>query len=69
MNSANQMLSVYEVAKRLGICTRGVRRLVAAGALPPPVKVGASSRWFESDVFAYLEKLKSQRDGAQRRSA
>ncbi|MFN0129657.1 MAG: helix-turn-helix transcriptional regulator [Verrucomicrobiales bacterium] len=69
MNSGDQMLSVSEVAKRLAICARGVRRLVAEGEFARPVKVGASSRWFESDIFAYLEKLKSERDGTQRRTA
>lgn len=65
----DQILAIGDVAKRLRISTRGVRRLVAAGQLAVPVKVGASSRWFESDVLAYLEKLKSQRDRTQRRCA
>lgn len=63
------MLSVEEVSTKLGICSRSVRRLVAAGDLPGPVKAGACSRWFASDVANYLEKLKSQRDGMQRRPA
>jgi len=57
----DRLMTVSDVAKQLGICTRTVHRLVAAGDLPPPVKVGRASRWFISDVNSYLERLRQER--------
>ncbi|MGI8603421.1 MAG: helix-turn-helix transcriptional regulator [Verrucomicrobiales bacterium] len=65
----DRMLTVEMVAGCLGICTRGVRRLVASDELPPPVKIGGSSRWFWSEVAAYLERLKTRRDSQLRRAS
>jgi predicted DNA-binding transcriptional regulator AlpA len=57
----DQLLCIKDVAVRLAVCTRTVERLVAKGELVPPVKVAKSSRWFFSDVEAYMEKLRQIR--------
>jgi excisionase family DNA binding protein len=57
----DELLHIKEVAKRLGICVRGVWRLIASGHLPKPVKVGAASRLPASEVAAYIERLKRER--------
>ncbi len=56
-----QLLTIREVAGRLCLSTRAVYRLVADGALPCPVKIGAASRFYESDIRDFLEKLRKQR--------
>ncbi|MFC1451851.1 helix-turn-helix transcriptional regulator [Verrucomicrobiota bacterium] len=55
------LISVAQVAGLLGVCTRTVHRLIAAGELQPPVKVGRASRWFWSDVQGYLDRLRQIR--------
>lgn len=61
-----RLLDLEEVARMLGgISTRSVRRLVARGDLPKPVKVLSSPRLYHSDVVTYLERLKLKRDGSK----
>jgi predicted DNA-binding transcriptional regulator AlpA len=65
MNEANGelLLSLEEVGRMLGgISTKTVRRRIAEGLLPQPVKEGKFSRLFHSDVAAVIEKLKRERD-------
>jgi len=53
-----RLLDLDEVAKLLGgISTRSVRRLIAQGDLPRPVKVLSSPRLYQSDVADYLERF------------
>ncbi len=61
-NDEDWLMDLKEVAEKLGrISTRSVRRLIAKGDLPKPVKVLSSPRLYHSDVIAYLEKLKQKR--------
>lgn len=60
-NSIDRLLSLDDVAAILSVCTRSVRRLVESQELPPFVKIGRSSRLYQSDIEAYLEKLKEKR--------
>jgi hypothetical protein len=46
------------------VSERSVRRLIARGDLPHPVKVLSSPRLYHSDVVTYLEKLKTHREAA-----
>lgn len=57
----DQLLSVPAAAARLDISRRSLYRLIAAGQLPPPIKVGGSTKLCESDLVSYLEHLKAQR--------
>jgi len=59
----DRLMDLEEVAEKLGnISTRSVRRLIAKGDLPKPVKVLSSPRLYHSDVTVYLEKLKQKRE-------
>jgi predicted DNA-binding transcriptional regulator AlpA len=61
----DRLMDLEEVAEMLGnISTRSVRRLIARGDLPQPVKVLSSPRLYRSDVVAYLDGLKQKRDTA-----
>ena len=55
------LISIKDVANRLSLSVRAVYRLIADDSFPPPVKVGGASRWYESDLSDYLNRLKSQR--------
>lgn len=55
------LLRVRQVADRLGVSVRTVRRLIARGELPQPVKVGRSSCIPADEVVAYVERLKGER--------
>lgn len=61
-NTANdRLLSIRQVAERLGLSTRAVYRLCAKGEFPKPVKLGGATRFYESDLQSFLERLKSRR--------
>ena len=63
LKAEDRLMDLEEVAEQLGnISTRSVRRLIARGDLPKPVKVLSSPRLYHSDVTAYLERLKQKRD-------
>lgn len=58
----DRLLHIKQVAADLGICIRGVWRLVASGELRQPVKVGSgSARFPASEVAAYIERIKRER--------
>lgn len=58
---SDNLLSLPSAAKQLDISVRGLYRLIARKELANPVKVGGSSKLFESDLEAYKARLKSQR--------
>lgn len=52
-----KLISLATAADMLAVTKRSVYRLIAAGELPRPVKVGGASRMRESDVEAYIDRL------------
>lgn len=67
LSSEDRLIDFKEVAHLLGdISERSVRRLIARGDLPQPVKVLSAPKLYQSDVFAYLEKLKAKRPANRR---
>ena len=60
-NTTSELLSLRAAALRLNISIRGVYRLMAAGHLPHPVKVGGASKLFDSDIRDYLAAIKAKR--------
>lgn len=54
-------LTLDEVARRLGVSLRQVYRLIHRGELPQAVKVGRAARMPESELAAYVERLKGRR--------
>ncbi|MGK0188646.1 MAG: excisionase family DNA binding protein [Verrucomicrobiales bacterium] len=57
-----RFLRKNEAAERMAISVRNLDRLISAGEFPAPVKINRSSRILESDVEAYMARLKAQRD-------
>ena len=58
----DNLISLQEAAERLDASVRTVRRVIAEGNLPPVVKVRGRSKPFESDVEAYKDQLRNERD-------
>lgn len=56
----DQLIPIKTVAAQLGISTRAVYRLVAKGDFPRPVKVGGATRFYQSDLAQYLNRLRNQ---------
>ncbi len=54
MAVADRLLSVRQVADRLGVSTRQVWKLASSGRLPEPVRLGRSVRWKESCLAEFL---------------
>ncbi|MBI5865344.1 MAG: excisionase family DNA-binding protein [Planctomycetes bacterium] len=51
----DRLLTVREVAARLGISGRQVQKLLASGRFPAPVRLGRSVRWRNGDVSRFIE--------------
>lgn len=50
------LLDINGVAERLNVCPRTVDTLLAAGELPPPIRVGRLRRWDAETVEAHLRR-------------
>ncbi|HEY1601475.1 MAG TPA: helix-turn-helix domain-containing protein [Pirellulales bacterium] len=49
------MLSVKELSQRLGIASRTVWRMLSAGELPAPIKIGGQTKWRRSEIEAMID--------------
>jgi len=56
------LLNDKQVADRLDISPRTLRRLVARAEFPQPLKVGRSSKWATSDITEYIDGIKAKRN-------
>ncbi len=68
------LLRMHEVARRIGVHRATVYRLIASGALPPPVRLsgehgqhGGAVAWPEAEIDAFGRKLIAERDAHQAR--
>ena len=68
------LLRMHEVARRIGVHRATIYRMVASGALPPPVRLsgehgqhGGAVAWPESEIEQYGRKLIAERDAHQAR--
>lgn len=56
-----RLITLKEAAEMLCISSRTMYRLMAAGCLPSPVKVGRATRLVLTEVDAYIDQLKAKR--------
>ena len=56
------LLTVREGSALLGTSVPTFWRWVANGILPRPVKLGGMSRWPQSELLAFIEAAKAQRN-------
>ena len=65
IDRALRLYRAGDVAEVLTLSVREVWRLVAIGTLPPPVKIGRCSVWFDSDISEFQTRLREQRERKQ----
>ena len=57
-----RLLNLTEALGRTSLKKSQFYDLIAAGAVPQPVKIGRSSRWPESEIQQYIASLKLARN-------
>jgi excisionase family DNA binding protein len=62
MPTANQFLTVHEVAAMFGVSRATIWRRVQDGTLPQPVKIGRATRFSQSEIELAAERLMEGRD-------
>ena len=60
----NKLMTIREVAERLGVTPRTVWNLIAGGEFPRPLRVGGSRRFQQSDIQRYIAGLDARRGEA-----
>lgn len=63
-NDLDRLLTSREVCEWLGRSHASLYRDIAGGQIPPPIKIGHSSRWPASEIRDLIEKAKAARDEA-----
>ncbi|WP_136683121.1 helix-turn-helix transcriptional regulator [Falsirhodobacter xinxiangensis] len=61
MHIMDPLLTAREAAPLLGVSIPTFWRRVADGTVPKPVKLGALSRWPQSEIIEVIEKAKARR--------
>ena len=57
----DRVMRLPEIAKALGVCVRSVRRMTDRGELPRLVRVGRTVGLMQSDIEAFLERMRNER--------
>ncbi|TSE32106.1 helix-turn-helix transcriptional regulator [Tepidimonas charontis] len=58
-----RLLRAPEVARALGIGRSTLYRWVAAGLVPPPLRLGGAARWRPEDIERVLVRAEALRKG------
>ena len=62
--SSDPLLTARTAAPILGVSVPTFWRRVADGTVPKPIKMGALSRWPQSEILAVIDKAKAARIAA-----
>lgn len=65
MTITDPLLKDREAASLLGISVPTFWRRVADGTIPKPLKLGALSRWPQSEILTVIERAKAARHGLE----
>ncbi|WP_159876865.1 helix-turn-helix transcriptional regulator [Aquitalea denitrificans] len=57
-----RLITVDEVVHFTGLSIPTIYRHIRTGDFPKPIKLGRGSRWVESELMAWLEAKKAERD-------
>ena len=61
------LLTVNDVAKRMKLSTRSIWRLVDAGSIVSPIRIGGSIRWRSTDFNLWLASQPSEEERTQKK--
>lgn len=66
MNPATpeRFLRLPELKRVVGLCGAQIYTLIQRGSFPKPAKIGRASAWPESEVLAWIEARKAERNAA-----
>ncbi|QRZ13734.1 AlpA family transcriptional regulator [Paracoccus methylovorus] len=64
MTTIDPLLKDREAAPLLGVSVPTFWRRVADGTVPKPIKLGALSRWPQSEILEVIERAKAARSEA-----
>lgn len=64
MQAHERLLKDHDAAAALGVSKTTFWRRVKDGTVPKPVKIGASTRWPQSEILAVIERAKAARSEA-----
>jgi excisionase family DNA binding protein len=64
----DRVMRFPEIAEVLGVCVRSVRRMIDRRELPSPVHVGRAVGLMQSEIEAYLQRVRAQRGSFPQRS-
>ena len=59
--NSRPLFTIRDVAGVLNVSTRGLRKLVADGRFPQPIRVGRLLRWPEATVQEWIARQQEQR--------
>ena len=48
------MINDRQLAERLGVCRASIWRLLSAGRLPEPIRLGRNVRWRENEITDWI---------------
>lgn len=57
-----RLLTLDGVIRFTGLSIPTIYRHIRCGEFPKPIKLGRASRWVESELIAWLEAKKAERD-------
>jgi predicted DNA-binding transcriptional regulator AlpA len=64
------MVNTSDLSSALGVRPRTLRRMVNAGTLPPPIRIGGGNAWFAGAVIEQFEAQAAKKaDEAMRKAA
>ncbi|MGJ3448484.1 helix-turn-helix transcriptional regulator [Enterobacter sp. PTB] len=52
----DSMMDMKDIVKFTGLSDKWFYKLIKDGLFPKPVKMGRSSRWFKSEIEAWVQK-------------
>ena len=55
-DASPMLINAEEVARLMDVSERTLWRLLSAGKVPPPVRIGRSTRWRLADVREWIEQ-------------
>ena len=61
-STSSKFLNFKQVSDRIGLSRSPLYRRIREGTFPKPVKLGAMSRWVESEIDAWMAAQVNARD-------
>ena len=60
-----KLVNSNTVCESLSICRATLYKAINAGKFPPPIKIGAASRWPQSAITAFIAARSQHQEGVQ----